>query len=124
MVRRLLKAIVLIPVAAALVAWAVANRQPVTVSFDPFDSANPAYVLTQPLYVVGFAILIAGVVVGGIAAWFEQAKWRRARGRLAAEVAALRAELEALRRQAAATKAAAQRKPETRALGHGGPIAN
>jgi hypothetical protein len=124
MVRGLLKAIVLIPVAAALVAWAVANRQSVTVSFDPFDAVNPAYVLTEPLYVIGFAILIAGVVVGGTAAWLGQAKWRKARARLAAEVAALRAELEALRRQAAKA-AATERKPEMRALNHGGgPIAN
>ena len=64
---------------AALVLWAVANRQPVTVSFDPFDPANPASELTTPLYVVAFAILIAGVVLGGVATWLEQGKWRMAR---------------------------------------------
>jgi hypothetical protein len=116
MLRRLLKAIILIPIAATLVAWAVANRQPVTVSFDPFDPANPAYAMTKPLYLVGFAILIAGVVLGGMAAWFEQGKWRRARARLAAEIAATRAELVNLKQQAA--------KPESRVLTHaGGPVA-
>jgi hypothetical protein len=108
MFRRLLKAIVLIPIAAGLVALAVANRQPVTVSFDPFDPADPAYALTTPFYLVGFTILIAGVVLGGIAAWLEQGKWRRARARLAAEVGVIRNELEQLRRQAA--------NPEGRAL--------
>jgi Lipopolysaccharide assembly protein A domain len=116
MIRRLLKAIILIPVAAGLVALAVANRQPVTVSFDPFDSANPVYAMTMPFYLVGFAILIAGVVLGGLAAWLEQGKWRRARARLAAEVGLIRSELEQLRRQAA--------KPEGRALTHpAGPVA-
>jgi uncharacterized integral membrane protein len=110
MFRRLLKAIVLIPIAAALVAWAVANRQPVTVSFDPFDPADPAFAMTMPLYVVGFAILIAGVVIGGIAAWLKQGKWRKAHARLAAEIAVIRAELDHLRRQAA--------KPDARVLTH------
>jgi hypothetical protein len=116
MFRTLLKAIVLIPTAAALVALAVANRQPVTVSFDPFDPANPAYAMTLPFYLVGFIVLIAGVVLGGIASWLEQGKWRRARTRLAAEVGAIRTELEQLRRQAA--------KPEERALIRpAGPVA-
>ena len=116
MLRRLLTAIILIPIAAALVAWAVANQQHVTVSFDPFDSANPAFAITKPLYLVGFTILIAGVVLGGIAAWLEQGKLRRGRARLAAEIAVVRTELEGLRRQAA--------KPDGRALSHaGGPVA-
>jgi hypothetical protein len=113
---RLLKAIVLTPIAVALVAWAIANRQPVTVSFDPFDTDHPAYVLTKPLYLVGFSILIAGVVLGGVATWLKQGKWRRARARLAAEVAVLRAELDQLKREAA--------KSGSRALTHAaGPVA-
>ena len=94
MFRRLLQAIVLVPFAGALVGWALANRQPVTVSFDPFDPVDPAYDITVPLYLLGFAILIAGVVLGGIATWFKQGKWRRARARLAAEIGVVRAELE------------------------------
>jgi hypothetical protein len=117
MFRMLLKAILLIPVMAALVLWTVANRQPVTVSFDPFDPASLGSKLTTPLYVVAFAILIAGVVLGGVATWLEQGKWRRARARLAAENAVLRAELETLKRQAAKPE---NRKPENRALSHAG----
>jgi hypothetical protein len=116
MFRRLLTAIVLVPIFAALVAWTVANPQPVTVSFDPFDAANPAYAVTKPLYLVGFTILIAGVILGGIAAWLEQGKSRRARARLATEIAVVRAELESLKRQAA--------KAESRALpSASGPVA-
>ncbi len=101
MIRRVLKTILLIPVAAVLVALAVANRQAVMVSFDPFNSADPAFAMTMPLYLVGFTMLITGVVVGGIAAWLEQSKWRRARTRLASENGVIRTELEQLRRQAA-----------------------
>jgi hypothetical protein len=98
MFRRLLQAIVLVPLAGALVGWAVANRQSVVVSFDPFDSADPAYAITVPVYLLGFAILIVGVVLGGIATWLRQRKWRRARARLAAEIDVVRAELEQHRR--------------------------
>jgi len=65
---------------------------------------------------VGFAILIAGVILGGIAAWLDQGKSRRARARLAAEIGVVRAELESLKRKAAKT--------ESRALpSASGPIA-
>jgi hypothetical protein len=101
MLRRLLQTIVMIPIAGALVAWAVANRQPVTVSFDPFDPANPAFAMTMPVYLMGFSILIAGVLLGGVAAWIEQGKWRHARARLAAELRVVRAELDHARRQPA-----------------------
>jgi hypothetical protein len=110
MFRRLLKAIILIPIAAALVALAVANRQSVTVAFDPFDPADPAYAMTMPLYLAGFAVLIAGVVLGGIATWLEQGKWRRARARLAVEIGVVRIELERLKQQTA--------KPDGRSLTH------
>jgi len=101
MLRKILRTIVLIPAAAVLVALAVANRQPVTVSFDPFDPADPAYALTTPLYLVGFALLIMGVVLGGIATWLEQGKSRRTSARLAAELGVVRSELGRLKRQTA-----------------------
>ncbi len=77
MIRRVLKSIVMIPAAAVLVALAVANRQPVTVSFDPFDPADSDLAVAVPLYLVGFALLIAGVVLGGAAAWLKRGKWHR-----------------------------------------------
>lgn len=77
MIHRFLKTIVIIPVAAVLVALAIANRQPVTVSFDPFDSSDPDLTVTVPFYLVGFTVLIAGVIVGGIAVRLKQGKQRR-----------------------------------------------
>jgi hypothetical protein len=77
MIRRFLKIIVIVPVAAVLVALAIANRQPVTVSFNPFDSSDPDLAVTVPFYLVGFTVLIAGVVLGGIATWLKQGKRRR-----------------------------------------------
>jgi len=80
--RKIATAIVVVPLAAVIVAFAVANRQTVTVSFDPFSSTSPAYAATLPLFAVIFVVLILGVVVGGVAAWIRQGKWRRAARRL------------------------------------------
>ena len=46
---RIFVAILMLVVAALLVAFAIANRTLVTVSFDPFDPTAPAYVVTLPL---------------------------------------------------------------------------
>jgi hypothetical protein len=102
MIRRFLKvAVVMSPAFIALVALAVANHQPVTVSFDPFDSSDTDLAVTVPLYLAGFTILIAGVVLGGFATWVTQGKHRRIRSRLAAEVATIRTELTHLKGQMA-----------------------
>src|SRR6266567_1980754 len=91
MIRKLVTALLLVSLALLLVSFAVANRQTVTVSFDPFDQANPALVIPLPLYQLIFILLIVGALVGGSAAWLRQAKWRR-RARHAEKAAALRAQ--------------------------------
>src|SRR4030088_1617552 len=93
MIRKIVTALVLIFLALVLIAIAVANRQVVTVSFDPFDQANPALVLSQPAYVLIFLLLITGVVVGGCAAWLRQGKWRARARRAEAQLSRLQAQL-------------------------------
>jgi uncharacterized integral membrane protein len=100
MLRRMVILFVLTPLALLIVALAIANRELVTVSFDPFSSTNPAFATQVPLYWLSFILLIAGVVVGGIAAWLKQRKWRRAARRLEAENRGLQAEVISLRRRA------------------------
>lgn len=105
MLRKIVSAIIIVPLVVILIGFAVANRQIVSVSFDPFDQAQPAYALTLPLFAVVFVLLILGVVIGGAAAWLRQSHWRRAARNLDREVRELRAELEVLRRQADAQMA-------------------
>lgn len=93
MFRKIVTALIVVPLAVVIVAFAVANRQAVTVSFDPFDSAHPAYAMTLPLFVIVFALLIVGVIVGGIAAWLRQSAWRRTARRLDVEVRQLHNEV-------------------------------
>jgi uncharacterized integral membrane protein len=106
MFRKIVMAIIIIPLVAVIVAFAVANRQTVTVSLDPFSSVNPAYAATVPLFILIFAVLILGVLIGGIAAWLRQSKWRRTARRLDAEVRALHDELATIRRRFAAPEEA------------------
>ena len=96
--RKFVAAVILIPLAIVIVAFAVANRQIVTVSLDPFSSEHPASSLTLPLFALIIVLLIAGVVIGGVAAWLRQAKWRRVARRLEREVEDLRGEVASLRR--------------------------
>ena len=99
MLRKIVSALIVVPLAVVIIAFAVANRQTVTVSFDPFSLVSPAYAGTLPLFVVIFVVLILGVLVGGFAAWIRQSKWRRSARRLDGEVRALRDEMETIRRR-------------------------
>jgi uncharacterized integral membrane protein len=102
--RKILAAVILVPLAAVIVAFAVANRQTVIVSFDPFSSTAPAYAASLPLFVLIFIVLILGVIVGGIAAWLRQTPWRRTARKLDADVRELHEELAAFRRHYNAVK--------------------
>ena len=115
MFRKIVTLVIVLPLAAVIIAFAVANRHGVTVSFDPFSAASPAYAATVPLFVLIFILVILGVVVGGAAAWLRQAKWRRvarrAEGenrRLAQELSAARERLVSEAQRASAAEAAAR----------------
>jgi uncharacterized integral membrane protein len=113
MFRKVLTIVVAVPLAAIIIAFAVANRQSVTVSFDPFSSADPAYAATLPLFAVVMLVLIFGVLVGGVAAWIRQGKWRRAARQLEAENRNLRSDLDDARRRAAAVTSVEPVQPAT-----------
>jgi uncharacterized integral membrane protein len=106
MLRKIVTTIIVVPLAAVIIAFAVANRQTITVSFDPFSSASPAYAATLPLFAVIFAVLILGVLVGGIAAWIRQSKWRRIARKREVELRVLQAEQETIRRRFGTTEQA------------------
>jgi uncharacterized integral membrane protein len=95
--RRLLAWIVLFPLTIVLVLFAVANRTTVTISFDPFSPATPAYAVTTPLFLVMFAAMILGAIVGAAAMLWNQIRWWRAARRAERETARLKAEAETMR---------------------------
>jgi uncharacterized integral membrane protein len=96
LLRKVVAALILVPLAIVIVAFAVANRQIVTVSLDPFSSNEPAAAVTLPLFVLIILLLVIGVLIGGVAAWLRQGKWRGTARRLERELADLRKKVDAL----------------------------
>ncbi len=101
--RRFLTIFVLIPVAAVVVILSVANRTPVSFSLDPIGAGSTGWMVTAPLYVFLFAAVALGIVIGGVATWVRQGRWRQAArseranaDRLRADIARLRDRLEAV----------------------------
>jgi len=93
---RLLKWIVILPVAAILVAFAFANREVVTIYLDPLGGgALPT--LEAPQFLVLLIAGAVGVVAGSGATWLGQGRHRR-RARMAeAEADRLRYEVQSAR---------------------------
>jgi hypothetical protein len=99
MIRKIVTALILVPIAVGFAALAVANRQSVTISLDPFDQTAPAVSVAVPLFALVLALVIFGVAVGGIAAWMRQSKWRRKARMAEAQARDLRAEVDRLKRR-------------------------
>lgn len=89
-----LRIVVLGPLAIVVVALAVVNNQTVTLVLDPFNPASPFFSLRVPLYVVFFATLALGVLIGGVGSWFGQGHVRRAARQSRREADRLKAEVE------------------------------
>lgn len=70
---QLLKWGVLLLLAVIMVAFAVANRQLIIVRLDPL----PAELQPLPLFVIVFAAMLVGLLLGGGAAWWRGLRWRR-----------------------------------------------
>src|SRR5262249_26813832 len=111
MIRRIVTALILLPLAIVVISFAVANRQSVVVSFDPFDQAHPAFTRALPLYLLMLMLLIGGVLGGGVAAGLRQGKWPRPGRHADAQARELRAEVDHLKRRLGTSVLAAHPTP-------------
>jgi len=82
---RTIAIVALLLLAVILVLFAIANRGDTQVILDPFGGEY--LVMRMPLYLLAFAALAIGVVIGGFAAWLNQARWRRLARHLRADPA-------------------------------------
>ncbi len=100
MTKRLIGWFVLVPLSVLLVLFALANRQVVHVGLDPFGR-EPALLpgFDIPLFGVIYAMLLAGVLLGGLAVWLTQGRHRRERRQFRREAERLGRELDGARRQ-------------------------
>ena len=74
--RKLVLAFVVVPLGILLVALAVVNRTPAILVLDPFGGSEPRLSLEAPLFLPLLGAFALGLIVGGIATWLSQGKWR------------------------------------------------
>jgi uncharacterized integral membrane protein len=110
--RNFFRIVILVPLALIIVAFAIANRQTVAFTLDPLGLAPAVLNFQMPLFALAFALVILGVIVGGVATWLKQSHWRRAARELDAEVRRLRGDNDRLRKHAEMAEAAARARAE------------
>ena len=93
MLNRIVIALVVVPVAIILIALAVANRAPAVFTIYPFNPGNPALTLQLPLFVMLFLALGLGMVIGSLATWWKQGRYRKEAKARSREVETLRGEI-------------------------------
>jgi Na+/glutamate symporter len=101
MIRKVIAVLVLVPLMIAIVALALVNRHGVPISLDPFSAGDLTNAVQVPLFVLVFGLVAGGVFVGGVAAWLNQGKWRRAARRAEWELGSARAEIAELKQRLA-----------------------
>lgn len=90
MVNRLLLIAVFVPLAIVLVALAVANRGATPFTLDPFNPGNPGLTWQMPLFVLLFAAIAIGMIIGSLATWVRQGRYRKLARQRAQEAETLR----------------------------------
>ncbi len=90
MLNRFVLIAVLAPLAIVLVALAVANRGAAAFTLDPFNPGNPGLTWQVPLFALLFAATAIGMIVGGLATWLKQGRYRKLARQRGQEADALR----------------------------------
>ena len=103
MIGRILSMIFTFVIAVILITLFVINRNEVQLVLDPFNPKDPAFALSMPFFWLMFALLLIGAVVGGLATWFTQGKWRRTARQRTQEAMRWQSEAERLARERDAT---------------------
>jgi uncharacterized integral membrane protein len=97
--RRAWNYLLVLPAAILLLTLAVINRHGVRLVLDPFRPDEPVLSLVLPFYVYLIGMLLIGIVIGGLAAWLTQARWRRTARRQSAEAQRWQVEADRLARE-------------------------
>ena len=119
MLRRILWLLIAFPAGLLLITLAVVNRHEVRLVLDPFRPETPVVSLVLPFYAYLFIALLVGVLLGGMAMWLSQARWRRNARHHGRQAARWHAEADRLTRErdAAAAAKSASTRPRLAATG-------
>ena len=88
--KRIFNWIIGLPIAVIAIGFAVANREWITVSFDPINRAHPFATIDMPLWALFFAGVLVGIFAGWFVAWMGAGRHRR--GAREARIALARAQ--------------------------------
>ena len=77
MLKRIVFLVVVVPIALILLALSVANRQPVSLNFNPIRPDMPGDQVVLPFFWFLFLTFALGAIVGGMVVWFSQSRYRR-----------------------------------------------
>lgn len=96
---RFIRLLIVAVVVIVLVAFCFANRQLVTVSFDPFAAVDNAALAIPgvPLFVVVVVVAMLSVIAGASATWMAQGRYRRAARKNRREATKWRTEAQTLK---------------------------
>lgn len=77
MLKKLVNVLLVVPLAVILIVMSVANRERVTLAFNPFQPDDSVLSLTAPFFVFLFLAVALGILIGSAATWFSQGKYRK-----------------------------------------------
>jgi uncharacterized integral membrane protein len=95
--KTLFKTLVLLPFAIFVIILAAANREMVRFSLDPTPNPAPEWAVNVPLFLLLFAAMLLGILMGGMASWLNQGKHRKAERRYRKEADEWRGQFERLK---------------------------
>ncbi len=114
MLRKLVFLFIALPVAIILILLSVANRHPVRFGLDPFNPAEPIFSYTMPFFAHLFLAVFVGMIIGSLATWFKQGKYRKTARMEHTEAVKWQSEAEAQKKRA--EELAVELHPELEAL--------
>jgi uncharacterized integral membrane protein len=101
---RFIRLTVIALLAVVILTLAVTNRHDVTLYIDPIAGKDVASAIQAPLYVVIFACVMVGVLLGALSMWIGQGRWRRQAKARSSEVQKLKREMALLETELSSLK--------------------
>jgi uncharacterized integral membrane protein len=76
-VKKIVSMAIFVPLAVVLIVLCVANRQTVTLALNPFSPSDTVLSVSAPFFLFLFVAILVGMMIGSVATWLSQGKYRR-----------------------------------------------
>ena len=96
--------VIMFPVGVILATLMVINRHNVGFIYNPFAPREFAQKIEMPFFFYLLGALIIGTIIGGMATWFAQGRWRKAARKRSREAHELRKKADDLMQQVEMSK--------------------